>query len=369
MFKKIIMLAALAVYTESHAQCVLAANATVSGENTIYSYSLQCKGTTPDSQNPGSLGMMIAQDFAQPAGLVSLSSFKYTTGRMNLSVTGSPASFWIAVSSSVTVTKMNTYYIAVPPAPGAPAPSLDTCVTTPDTAGCYQGQVPVPDETVNSGADSAVSPASFKALVGVGSQISGSNVVNYSLNSNILSAQGPGRSTPQILVGGSFQLFDPDSRSWECGNPLKPYKAKDNKDNKAKSNCRAPYLPTSVFVNLKLAPSSESVLNGYTFGAGFALKKDVLDLLVGYSLSPDNEPSLGFRKTASIAVKNNPALYPTFNADDIAADRPGALDGFSTLQNTSGAPLFPGNVLTTHYRGGLFVGLGMPLNIFKMFAH
>ena len=116
------------------------------------------------------------------------------------------------------------------------------------------GQIAVPEDTVSS--------STFQALVGLGSRIGGPDVLNYSLNNNVLAGQVTGRSTPQILVGGSFQLYDPDRRNrWPIGRCFRFMK-----NGKMGKGTVAPIVPTSIFVNLQLAPNSDNVLNGYTFG-------------------------------------------------------------------------------------------------------
>jgi hypothetical protein len=211
-------------------------------------------------------------------------------------------------------------------------------------------------------AEDPAEPKGVSMMTGVGSRITGPNAVNYSINNNTLSVQGVGRSMPEYLVGASVKLYNSHTRKW-CMLPHK-----ESVDNSDQVVSRRPYyVPTSLFVNLQFAPGTNNVLNGYTLGGGYSIKNSPVEFLVGYSLIPNSEPSSGFLRTAALAVKNNPAMYPTFNSADILANKPGALDGFSTVQNGTALPLYPGNILTTRYRSGLFIGFGFRFDPSKLF--
>jgi hypothetical protein len=205
-----------------------------------------------------------------------------------------------------------------------------------------------------------------KEQVGVGSRVTSPNSADYSNNSNVLSKNGIGMQTPAFLLGASFQMPQFDRH-------FALHKMQSNHGNRFSG-----LVPTSIFTNLQFAPNSTNVLNGYTFGFGYRLgnKDSPLDLLLGYALSPFNEPSPGFRVAAAQVVTANSKLanplpiYLRYDAAKILdfKDWPEELDGFPVLvQNpdgTQGAPIYPGNVLTTHYRGGLFLGLSFSYDLF-----
>jgi hypothetical protein len=196
------------------------------------------------------------------------------------------------------------------------------------------------------------SPSAIDLLAGVGSRIAGSIPIDYTIQTNtVLTATGVGRAVPVLLAGLGFTFA-----SLPSTNKKLHY-----------------FVPNSGFVSLQFATSnatSTNAINGYTFGAGYKLQT-YLEVMVGYSLSPEMEPSYGFRQAAAQTVTNNPTLpvYQRFSASDILADKPDALDGFplllQTASGTAGGPIYPGSILETHYRGGLFVGVAFPFSILK----
>jgi len=204
-----------------------------------------------------------------------------------------------------------------------------------------------------------------KEQIGVGSKVTSQSAADYSNNSNVLSKNGIGMQTPVFLLGASFQMPQFDRHF-----ALRKLQSNGNRF--------SGLAPTSIFANLQFAPNSTNVLNGYTFGFGYRLgsKESPLDFLLGYAVSPYNEPSAGFRVAAAQVVIANAKLsnplpiYLRYDAAKILdfKDNPDALDGFPVLtQNpdgTQGAPIYSGNVLTTHYRGGLFLGLSFSYDLF-----
>ena len=86
-------------------------------------------------------------------------------------------------------------------------------------------------------------------------------------------------------------------------------------------------------------------------------------------MTPVDEPTHGFRAAAAQIVAANPTLFPYnhFNASDLLRNRPGAFDGFPLfLYNASGVTttkIFPTSPIVTHYRSGIYFGVGIPLNL------
>jgi hypothetical protein len=203
-------------------------------------------------------------------------------------------------------------------------------------------------------------PGSFPGVdtvLGIGSLITGS-VTNYTVNSttNVLEGSQIGRASPQLLAGLAFQLGVPGI-------------TKGSRDPKSDT-----YHPWHAFVSLKFSTDSSQSIIGYTFGITYRVHK-YLDLLLGYSLTPFQEPSPGFRNLAVQTVQaniNNPKgdPYITFNGPALNNNLAGAFDGFplqtpaNSVVGTSGMNLYAGNPLETQYRGGMMIGISvaLPLN-------
>ncbi len=226
-----------------------------------------------------------------------------------------------------------------------------------------------PLTAVAVGAGNSPQNSWVKEQIGVGSRVISQSAADYSNNSNVLSKNGTGMQAPVFLLGAAFQMpqFDRHFSFHKLGS--------------SKGNRLSGVAPTSIFTNLQFSPNSTNVLNGYTFGFGYRLggKESPLDFLVGYSVSPFNEPSAGFRIAASQVVTKNAEsqkplpVYLRYDAAKILdfKDYPDALDGFPVLtQNpdgTQGSPIYSGNVLTTHYRGGIFLGLSFSYDLLELF--
>lgn len=221
-------------------------------------------------------------------------------------------------------------------------------------------------------------------VLGIGSLVTG-NRTNYIVNStpNVLQGTQIGRSSPQLLAGVSFQLpFNfrggkTVAKEQNIGNPLDTTSTTRINANK----WHDAYRPLHAFVSLKFSTGSDQNLVGYTFGITYRLQK-YLDFLVGYAQTPFQEPAPGFRAAASYVVASNPNLYPTFNAPKMNNNGAGAFDGFP-LQCITGALncganppmagaaagtlLYTGNALEQHYRGGLIIGISVPMSLNNLF--
>ena len=213
--------------------------------------------------------------------------------------------------------------------------------------------------------------STINILLGTGSHVTFTPYPDYNVQtSTVLVATGVGNATPVVMIGAGFTTgVDLLRKNYWAGDGW----------NKAKRDF-SHVLPDSIFVSLQAtigsgASTSDSIA-GYTFGGGYKIQRYV-EVLVGYSLAQYNEPSPGFRVAAAATVANNQnvPIYKQFNASDILADKPYALDGFPLLLQTvtsSGTPgtpggqIYSGTPLVNHYRGGLFIGLAFPISMSKI---
>jgi hypothetical protein len=183
----------------------------------------------------------------------------------------------------------------------------------------------------------------FSIVFGLGSLITDSAGQDYKNQNDTLIATSVGRSRPELNLGAAFRIKIPTPS---------PASTK---------------YPWSAFVSVRVAPGSDKTVSGYVFGASYRVSR-YLDALIGFSLSPTDEPSVGFRNAAIQVVQNNPTLdvYKRFVPDDMLHNRPGAFDGFPlAVQNATGPigqRVFPSDPFVTHYRGGLFVGVAFPFS-------
>jgi hypothetical protein len=206
-------------------------------------------------------------------------------------------------------------------------------VTGTDPSGTAQLIVPI-----HVGSDSV------SVVFGLGSLISGPGVTDYKVQDDTLKATFLGRARPELNLGAAFRIRIPTP-----------------------TPARIKY-PWSTFVSVRVAPGADKAVSGYVFGASYRVAK-YLDGLIGFSLSPIDEPSLGFRNAAIQVVQDNPTLdiYKRFIPDDMLHNRPGAFDGFplaiQSATGPTGQRVFPTDALVTHYRGGLFVGIAFPFSI------
>ncbi len=212
-------------------------------------------------------------------------------------------------------------------------------------------------------------------VFGIGSLIT-ANRTSYTLNTssspNTLQGGQIGAASPQLLAGVSFQL------------PFQnPFHKKAAGDAKWADDPR----PFHVFTSLKFSPGTGSSLVGYTFGGTYRLQK-YLDVLMGYTLTQFQEPSPGFRAAAIAAVQANanPNLFPGFSVPAMNNNLAGAFDGFPTqcpagaktcgITTTSsaangaavGTALYTGQILEPHYRGGIMIGISVPVSLKGIFG-
>lgn len=120
--------------------------------------------------------------------------------------------------------------------------------------------------------------------------------------------------------------------------------------------------PWNAFVSLKFAPSSSNPIKGYVLGGSFSIAH-YMDFLVGFALTPVSEPSPGFRVVASqfVTAEQKQGLDMSFNPTAMLNNSSNAFDGFPTNNPTTGALIYAGNPLTTHYRGGVVLGVSVPI--------
>jgi hypothetical protein len=248
--------------------------------------------------------------------------------------------------------------------------------------------------------------AVFEALTGVGAVLAGVEATSYKQANDALSSTNVGRKAPEILLGGGFILPWQRSGGWiersYCGGRyerVKQKKAKEQKkaeeeqkkaeeeQKKAKEEPAAAsdltedckpggayrdYRPWEAFLSIRFAPVSDQIINGFVIGGGYKITK-YLSLMVGYSVTPVDEPSPGFRVAAAQIVAANPTVSPynRYNASDLLNNKPGAFDGFPLfVYNGSGQTtqkLFLTNPTVTHYRSGIYFGVGIPLNLTALF--
>jgi hypothetical protein len=183
----------------------------------------------------------------------------------------------------------------------------------------------------------------FSIVFGLGSLITDSAGQDYKVANDTLVATSVGRSKPELNLGAAFRVKFPTPT---------PAGTK---------------YPWSAFVSIRLTPGSDKTVAGYVVGASYRVSK-YLDGLIGFSLSPTDEPTPGFRRAAIQVIQNNSNLdiYKRFVPDDMLKNRPGAFDGFplavQTATGPSGQRVFPTDPFVTHYRGGFFVGVAFPFS-------
>lgn len=243
-----------------------------------------------------------------------------------------------------------------------------------------------------NGNSSNFDAGAFELLTGVGAVLAGANYTSYNVDNDVLKAANIGRKTPEILLGGAFILpwkkgGGRISRAY-CGktpagpkdqSTLSPGTSKTPKDQSTpspgSSNC-VPYdnyRPWETFLSFRFAPGTDQTLNGFTVGGGYKITK-YFSLLIGYAVSPVNEPSPGFRIAAAGTVQKYPTIAPynQYNPSALLNNTPGAFDGFPTLLYDATGPtaarIFLGNPTVTHFRSGIFFGIGIPVNLGKLFG-
>jgi hypothetical protein len=116
-------------------------------------------------------------------------------------------------------------------------------------------------------------------------------------------------------------------------------------------------------VNIKFAPNSSQTINGYVIGGSYSLLSH-LDILMGFALTPVNEPSPGLRVTASqyVTQQQKEGLLLNFNPTAMLNNSKNAFDGFS-LVDTNNKLIYTGTPLEVDYRGGVVVGVSFAFNL------
>jgi len=189
----------------------------------------------------------------------------------------------------------------------------------------------------------------FDLVLGVGSLIIKGGVTDYQLNdqATTLKSSNLGRATPQLLTGAAFRLPFGDFKSWTNRFGAHPWYA---------------------FLSLKFSPQSSQTLNGYALGGSFKLAP-AFSILAGYSLTPIQEPSPGFRAAAAQVVQLNPnvPVYQRFNPAAMLANAENAFDGFpldvQSATGPTGTRVFAGDPTVVHYHGGFIIGVAIPISL------
>jgi hypothetical protein len=193
--------------------------------------------------------------------------------------------------------------------------------------------------------------SAFEVLTGVGASFLPVENTGYKVDStnNALSQTNVGRKHIELLLGGGFIL------------PWVRLKG-DHGDSTYKD-----FRPLETFLSIRFAPGADQSYAGFVVGGGYRVHK-YFSLLVGYSLTPIDEPTSGFRRAAAQVVAANPTIFPynQYNSSDLASNKVGAFDGFPLfLYNSSGVTttkIFPTSPTVTHFHSGIFFGVGIPVN-------
>ncbi len=225
----------------------------------------------------------------------------------------------------------------------------------------------------------AVDASAFHLLTGVGARLAGVESTSYKLNdsSDALSATNVGKKTPEILLGGGFILPMRKGGGWiersYCGKGGVKTPPDQVPDDCKPGGAYKNYRPYEAFVSIRFSPATDQTLNGFVAGGGYRITK-YLSFLVGYSVTPVEEPSPGFRTAASQIVAANPTVtpYSRYNASDLLKNKPGAFDGFPLFvydaNGVTTTKLFLSSPTVTHHRSGIYFGIGIPVNLGKLFT-
>jgi hypothetical protein len=203
----------------------------------------------------------------------------------------------------------------------------------------------------------------FAMTLGIGSLIVNSGVTDYSNQSNVLQANNLGRATPQYLVGVSMRTLVPNFRN--LGAAAKDCSGALVAEPKCELWRRRPW---EGFLSIKFSPQSSQTINGFVLGGSYAIAK-YLDVMIGYALSPVNEPAPGFRVAASQFVTQQQllGLDMNFNPTAMLNGKQDAFDGFPITDST-GKLIYKGAPLEVHYRGGAVFGVSIPINFASVFG-
>lgn len=223
-------------------------------------------------------------------------------------------------------------------------------------------------------ADQKGSESDFSLVLGIGSLILAPGVTDYINQSNVLATASLGKATPQFLTGVSFRTRLPSLFTrFGCGEHTDK-KTKETREQQVKAAGGDPTKlplcygdvwqrnPWNAFLSLKFAPGASNPINGYVLGGSFSIAH-YLDILVGFGLTPVSEPSPGFRAVAAqfVTAQQKLGLDLNFNPTAMLNNNQNAFDGFPTTNPATGALLYPGNPLATHYRGSVVIGASVPI--------
>jgi len=253
----------------------------------------------------------------------------------------------------------------------------------------------------------ADSDLDFSLVLGIGSLVVVSGSTDYSDQSNVIHSNNLGKATPQFLAGVAFRSHLPNiipryhRCTWQTASSLAAA-AGAAAGNPAPASAAAPAgsapagrqvssaagtpgtatpetkkvrppggacsyaepwekRPWNAFVSVKFAPGSSQTINGFVVGASYSLTK-YLSALVGFSLTPINEPAPGFRTTAAqfVIAQQKLGQYMNFDPNAMLANSRNAFDGFP-VTDPNGKLLYSGNPLTVHYHGGAVFGVSIPI--------
>lgn len=267
------------------------------------------------------------------------------------------------------------------------------------------------DQQIDQKVDEAITKAEkqnpdLALVLGIGSLVVDSDVTDYKVQSNVLQSVNVGRATPQFLTGLSFRSKLPNpirfeacktqaEREQEAQRHREKEQEKEERqsekkekksrhasqmivpkvslngtaeqnaagDNKSEDKCQLwEQRPWSFFAGVKFAPNASQVVNGFVFGFSYSIAKH-LDVLIGMSLTPINEPAPGFRVAASQFVASEQKQGRDLNFDPAAMlnNKVNAFDGFSIADST-GKLIYSGNPTTVHYHGGAVFGISIPIS-------
>jgi hypothetical protein len=126
--------------------------------------------------------------------------------------------------------------------------------------------------------------------------------------------------------------------------------------------------PWQAFVSIKLSPQASQTINGYVIGGSYPIAH-YLDALIGFALTPINEPAPGFKVTASqfVAEQQKQGLDLSFDPAAMLKGAPDSFDGFPVTDST-GKLIYKGNPLAIHYRGGVIFGVSIPFSFSSIFT-
>lgn len=263
----------------------------------------------------------------------------------------------------------------------------------------------------------------FGVTLGIGSLVLNPDVTDYSNQSNVLQANSLGSATPQYLIGISMRTRVPNfrhlgAREADCAVPSSAQAGassgqstnkKAAKASKSPPPAAAPAAPAAApaatappapapppaaednsaaqapaslppscelwrrrpweaFISLKFSPQSSQTLNGYVLGGSYAFAH-YIDAMIGFALSPINEPAPGFRIAASnfVTQQQKSGLDLNFNPTSMLNNSRNAFDGFP-LTDTTGKLIYTGNALEIDYRGGVVFGVSVPINFGALFS-